>query len=34
MVGIGSIWLLIGPVEGLCERGDEPSGFHKVLGSS
>jgi hypothetical protein len=21
-------------VEGLCERGDETSGFHKMLGSS
>jgi hypothetical protein len=31
MVGIGSIWLRIGtgPVEGLCERGDEPPGSIK-----
>jgi hypothetical protein len=29
MVGLGSIWLRIGPVEGLCERGDEPPGSIK-----
>jgi hypothetical protein len=30
MVGIGSIWLRIGPVEGSCERGNEPSGSTKA----
>jgi hypothetical protein len=29
MVGIGSIGLRIGTVEGLCERGDEPPGSIK-----
>jgi hypothetical protein len=29
MVGIGSIWLRIEPVEGSCERGNEPSGSIK-----
>jgi hypothetical protein len=29
MVGIGSIWLMIGTSEGSCERGNEPSGSIK-----
>jgi hypothetical protein len=29
MVGIGSIWLRIGTVEGSCECGDEPPGSIK-----
>jgi hypothetical protein len=29
MVWTGSIWLRIGPVEGSCEHGNEPSGSIK-----
>jgi hypothetical protein len=34
MVGTRSIWLAIGPLEGSCEHGNEPSGsikFWEVL---
>jgi hypothetical protein len=32
MVGTGSNWLRVGPVEGSCEEGDEPSGSLKLPG--
>jgi len=33
-VWTGSSWLRIGQVAGTCQRGNEPSGFHKMRGIS